>query len=174
MKDLPERKGLITFHGNGLTLVGTPVEEGMQAPTFQVLDPDLNPVTLEQYSGRTLILATVPSLDTGVCSMEAKRFNDEASGLSDVDVVIVSMDLPFAQARWKQENAIENIVTLSDHKDATMAGYGLLIKELRLLARCVMVVDRKGTVTYTQLVPEVTSEPDYDAALKAARTALDS
>ena len=168
---MAERKDAVTMKGNPLTLTGTPVQVGDKAPFFSAVNNALEPVTLDDFKGGVLILASVPSLDTSVCSMETKRFNDEAATLSpDTMLVTISMDLPFAQKRWVEEHDATRVTTISYHKEASFGTeYGLLIKELRLLARCVIVIDRDGKVAYSQLVPEVTDEPDYDAALEAAR-----
>ncbi len=170
---MSERTGLVTIFGNPLTLVGNPVAVGQKAPDFAVLDNDLNPKTLADYKGKVLIIAAVPSLDTPVCDMETRRFNAEASKLGqDVHILTISMDLPFAQKRWCAAAGIDRLDTLSDHRDASFANaYGLLLKELRLLARTVLVVDRSGTITYMEMLPEVTKEPNYDAALAAAKAA---
>jgi thioredoxin-dependent peroxiredoxin len=168
---MQERKGVVTIHGNPLSLVGNPVKEGDKAPDFTVLDNDLNPVNLSAYRGKVCVISAVPSLDTPVCDMETRRFNTEAGKLSD-DVVIltVSMDLPFAQKRWCGAAGVTKVKTLSDHRDASFGtAYGVLIKELRLLARAVFVVDRQGTVRYVELVKEVATEPNYDAALQAVK-----
>jgi thiol peroxidase len=168
---MQERQGLVTIHGNPLTLVGNPVKEGDKAPDFTVLDTDLKPVNLLAYKGKVCVISSVPSLDTPVCDMETRRFNTEAGKLSD-DVVIltVSMDLPFAQKRWCGATGVTKVKTLSDHRDASFGiAYGVLIKELRLLARAVFVVDRQGTVRYVELVKEVATEPNYDAALQAVK-----
>ena len=168
---MQERENAITMKGSPLTLLGTPVEVGQTAPDFTVVANDLSPVSLSDYKGKTLIIASVPSLDTGVCDIETRRFNEEAAGLGD-DVVIltISMDLPFAQARWCGAAGVEQVKTLSDYQQADFGTkYGLLIKGLRLLARAVLVVDSGGVVRYVQIVPEVATEPDYDAALKAAK-----
>ncbi len=168
---MSERTGLVTIFGNPLTLLGEAVAVGSKAPDFQTLDNDLNPKSLADYKGKVLIISAVPSLDTPVCDMETRRFNSEASKLSDsVHILTISMDLPFAQKRWCAAAGIENLTTLSDHRDASFGtNWGVLIKELRLLARTVFVVDKDGTVKYVQMVPEVTHEPDYDAALAAAK-----
>ena len=169
-----ERPGAVTFQGNPLTLLGKEVKAGDKAPDFQTLDIGLAPVSLAKYQGKVLIISSVPSLDTPVCDIETRRFNEEAVGLGkDVVVLTVSMDLPFAQARWCGAAGVTNVTTLSDHKDASFgAAYGVLIKELRLLARAVFVVDPKGELRYVELVKEITHEPDYDAALKAAKACL--
>jgi thiol peroxidase len=166
-----ERAGAVTMKGNPLTLVGAEVKVGDSAPDFTVLDNDLNPVTLSGYRGKVCIVSSVPSLDTPVCDMETRRFNTEADRLGgDVAVLTVSMDLPFAQKRWCGAAGVENVVTLSDHRDADFgSAWGLLIKELRLLARAVYVVDREGKVRHAQIVKEIAEEPDYDAVLETVR-----
>lgn len=170
---MPERTGLITMHGNGLTLTGNPVNVGDKAPDFTVTDNDLGSKSLADYAGKVLIIAAVPSLDTSVCDIEARRFNSEAAELSDdIEILTISMDLPFAQKRWCGAAGADQVVTLSDHAAASFGeNYGLLIKELRLLARAVLVVDREGVITYQEIVPEVANEPDYAAALEAAKKA---
>lgn len=169
-----ERSGIITFKGNALTLLGAPVANGDKAPDFSLIANDLSARSLADYKGKVLILSAVPSLDTGVCDMETRRFNQEAANLGDdVKILTISCDLPFAQARWCGAAGVQAVETLSDHKDLSFGlGYGVVIKELRLLTRAVFVVDRTGTITYTQIVPEVTTEPDYAAAIAAAKKAL--
>ena len=169
-----ERTGLITIHGNGLTLVGEDVGVGDAAPEFTVLDNDLSPVSFSAHKGKVRVICAVPSLDTPVCDTETRRFNKEAEALgADVIVLVISMDLPFAQKRWCGAAGIERIQTLSDHRHAAFGmAYGVLIKELRLLARAAFVVDRDDTIRYIQLVPEVSSEPDYDDVLAAVRKLL--
>ncbi len=168
---MPDRKGAVTFKGSPLTLSGNEVKVGDKAPEFTCVGNDLKPVTLASLKGKTLVLASVPSLDTPVCDRETHRFNEEATSLGEgVRVVTISMDLPFAQARWCGAAGIKNLVTASDHRDASFGNaYGVLIKELRLLARAVFVVDRAGVVRYVQLVKEMTQEPDYAAALEAVK-----
>jgi thiol peroxidase len=164
-----ERTGLVKMKGNPLTLVGNEIKVGDMAPDFEVLDDKLEPVRLSLFKGKVIVLASVPSVDTTVCDLETKRFNQEAGKLGD-DVVIlaISMDLPFAQARWCAAAGVENLQLLSDHRDASFGNsYGVLIKELRLLARTVFIVDRKGIVQYIQYVQETTKEPDYEEVLKA-------
>lgn len=168
---MTERTGVVTFKGNPLTLSGNPVATGMPASDFVALRRDLSPLSLDSLRGKVVVINSVPSLDTPVCAMQARRFNQEAASLGDrVKVLVVSMDLPFAQGRFCATEGIANLETLSDHRDASFGqAFGLLIKELRLLARAVVVVDAGGVVRYQQVVPEVTSEPDYEAALAAVR-----
>jgi len=168
---MKERAGAVTMKGNPLTLLGPEVREGRKAPDFTALATDLSPVSLASFRGKVVVLASVPSLDTSVCDLETRRFNQEASGLGpEVRILVVSMDLPFAQKRWCGAAGVENVKTLSDHRDAAFGlAYGVLIKELRLLARAVFVVDAEGVVRYTQLVRELATEPDYAAVLAAVR-----
>ncbi|WP_449243838.1 thiol peroxidase [Desulfobacca acetoxidans] len=171
---MTERQGIITIHGNPLTLLGDEIKVGSLAPDCELLDNDLHPVKLSFYRDKVLVLASVPSLDTPVCDFESRRFNDEAAGLGEaVQVVVVSMDLPFAQKRWCGAAGAARLQTLSDHRQADFgAAYGVLIKELRLLARAVFIVDREGIVQYVQLVPEVAAEPDYEAVLRALNSII--
>jgi thiol peroxidase len=171
---MEERENVIAMHGNPLTLVGSALKVGQTAPDFSVVANDLSEVKLSDYKGKTVIISVVPSLDTGVCDTQTRRFNEAAGQLSD-DIVIltVSMDLPFAQARWCGAAGVEKVQTVSDYQQADFGTkYGLLIKGLRLLARAVLVVDTQGVVQYEQLVQELTTEPDYDAALNAAKELL--
>ncbi len=168
---MKERTGDITFKGNLLTLLGSEIKVGDAAPDCELLGNDLSPVKLSSYRGKVCILSSVPSLDTPVCDMETRRFNQEAGGLGDnVAILTISMDLPFAQARWCGAAGVDKVVTLSDHRDAAFGeAYGVLIKELRLLARAIFVVDREGIIQYVQLVKEMTQEPDYGSVLAAAK-----
>jgi thiol peroxidase len=165
---MTERQGIITIHGNPLTLVGNDVKVGTPAPDAELLDNGLNPVKLSSYRGKVLVVVTVPSLDTPVCDIETRRFNDEAANLGpDIQLITISMDLPFAQKRWCGAAGVTNLQTLSDHRQADFGtAYGVLIKELRLLARAIFILDREGTVQYVQLVPEVTNEPNYEEVLQ--------
>ena len=171
---MTERTGIITIHGNPLTLVGEEIKVGMPAPDIELLDNDLNPVKLSSFRGKVVILTSVPSLDTPVCDIETRRFNDEAAMLGpEVNIVTISMDLPFAQKRWCGAAGVEKVKTLSDHRQAAFGqAYGVLIKELRLLARAVFIVDGAGTVQYVQLVKEVASEPDYEQVMQALQKVL--
>ncbi|AXI09708.1 thiol peroxidase [Oceanobacillus sp. 143] len=162
----------ITFGGESVTLPQTEVKVGDQAPDFKVLSNDLQEVSLANYDGKVKLIVTVPSLDTGVCSQETKRFNEEADKLDNVQVLTVSMDLPFAQARWCAAEGVKNLDTLSDHRDASLGeAYGVLMAEHRLLARAIFVVDSSNKVTYVEYVPEVKTHPNYEAALEAVKAA---
>ena len=157
--------------GSPVTLVGTPIRVGDRIPDVVLVGSDLKDVPLRSFQGRVLVIAAVPSLDTPVCDLETRRFNAEAAGLGeDVRILTVSMDLPFAQRRWCGAAGVDRVVTLSDHKYAGFGeGFGVLIKEHRLLARTVFVVDREGTVRYIQAVEEVGKEPDYEPVLAEVR-----
>jgi thiol peroxidase len=169
-----ERKGLITFAGNPLTLAGDEVKPGDKASEFTVLDKELKEVRLSDFAGKIKVISVTPSLDTPVCDMQARRFNQEAGSLSaDAVVLNISMDLPFAIARFCASAGIDKVATLSDHRDASFGkAYGVLIKELRLLARSIFVIDRTDIVRYVEIVPELTNEPDYEKAMKAAKSLL--
>ncbi len=171
---MAETNGLITMRGTPLTLLGNRLQVGDQAPEAQILDNNLAPVDLSSYKGKVLLISSVPSLDTPVCDMETRRFNTEASNLGpDVAILTISMDLPFAQKRWCGAAGVDRVTTLSDHREASFGlAYGVLIKELRLLARAVWVVDNEGIIRYHQLVRDTAEEPDYDAALAAALECL--
>jgi len=164
----------VTLRGEPLALAGRPPPVGRPAPEAVLLDNDLNPVRLSAFGGRVLLLCAVPSLDTPVCDLEARRFNEAAAGLGDaVRVAVVSMDLPFAQKRWCGAAGADRVTSLSDHRDAAFGrAYGVLIENLRLLARALFVVDRDGVLRYAQIVPEISQEPDYEAALNAVRALL--
>ncbi len=171
---MSERRGIVTIHSNPLTLIGPEHRVGEHAPDFEVIDNDLNPVRFSSLPPRVYILAAVPSLDTPVCDIETRRFNAEAGELGpDAAVVTLSMDLPFAQKRWCGAAGAERVQTYSDHRSASFGvAYGVLIKELRLLARAIFVVDREGIFRHIQIVPELSQEPDYEAVLKAVKAAL--
>lgn len=171
---MEKRTDVITFVGNPMTLVGKEVKVGDKAPDFTLLDNGLAVKTLKDYEGKVKIFSVVPSLDTGVCDAQTRWFNQNATALSDdVVVLTVSMDLPFAQKRWCGAAGVENVVTLSDHKDASFGtNYGFLIEELRLLTRGIVVVDKNDKVTYVEYVPEVTNAVNFDAAVEAAKAAL--
>ena len=168
---MEERTGIVTMKGNPLTLVGKEIKVGDAAPDVTLVGNDLSPVRLSSFRGKVCVIASVPSLDTAVCDLETRKFNQSASALgSDVAILTVSMDLPFAQKRWCGAAGVTNVQTLSDHREAAFgASYGVLIKELRLLARAVFVVDKEGVVRYVEVVKELTNEPDYEAVLNAVR-----
>lgn len=166
-----ERTGVATFKGGPVTLMGPDVKVGDQAPEFQVVDNGLQPVTLGSSAGKVRLITAVPSLDTGVCDTMTRKFNEEAAKLPEnVAVYTISLDLPFAQKRWCGNAGISKVQTLSDYQERSFGlNYGLLIKELKLLARAVFVIDAQGKIAYRQIVPEVTEEPDYAAAIAAVK-----
>lgn len=168
---MDERTGLVTMKGDELTLLGDAVGIGQKAPDFEVVANDLSTVRFSSFSGKVCVISSVPSLDTSVCDTMTRRFNEEAIKLGeDVVVLTISMDLPFAQKRWCGSAGIENVQTLSDHRDASFGkAYGVLIKNLRLLARAVFVINKKGVLRHIEIVPELTNEPDYEAALNAVK-----
>ena len=168
---MANKKATITFKGNPLTLLGNQLKVGDAAPDVEVLTNDLSAVKLSDFQGKVCVLCSVPSLDTSVCDTQTRKFNEQAALLGD-DVVIltISMDLPFAQKRWCGSANIKNVRTLSDHRKAEFGNaFGVLIKELRLLARAVFVVDKGGIIRYIEIVDELTHEPNYQAALKAVQ-----
>jgi len=168
---MAERTGVVLMQGNPLTLVGNELKVGDVAPDCTVLDHALKPIKLSSFKGKIVVIASVPSLDTQVCHLETVRFNSEAKRLGpDIKMVTISMDLPFAQKRWCEETATKNVRVLSDYKDGSFGNaFGVLIKELRLLARTVFVIDSQGKIRYIQYVKETTEEPDYDDILMAIK-----
>ena len=168
---MTERAGDVTFKGNPLTVLGDKVAVGEEAPDFELIANNLSTVTLDDSAGKVRLISVVPSLDTGICDAQTRRFNEEIGGLGDNVVgYTISADLPFAQGRWCGNAGVENVVTLSDHRDMNFGdAYGTHVKELRLEQRAVFVVDGDGTVRYAEYVPEIAQHPDYDAALGALK-----
>jgi thiol peroxidase len=164
----------VTMKGKPLVLSGNTVKVGSKAPDFEVIGKDLSPVKFSSFAGRVCIISCVPSLDTSVCDIMTRRFNEEAVKLEDdVVVLAISMDLPFGQNRWCIAADVKNVFILSDHRTASFGqAYGVLLKDLRLLARAVFVVDKTGIVRYEEIVPEITHEPDYDKALEEVKKLL--
>ncbi|MFH0839883.1 MAG: thiol peroxidase [Candidatus Omnitrophota bacterium] len=169
-----ERAGVVKVKESAVTLMGDEIKVGRKAPSFTVLDNNLKEVASAICEGKIRLIASVPSLDTPVCDAEVHNFNKEAANISkDVVIIFVSMDLPFAQKRFCQDNDIDTVKTFSDHRDADFGlKYGVLIKELRLLARAIFVIDKDNTVRYVEYVPELTSHPDYKAALDALKALI--
>ena len=162
----------ITFKGNPVTLLGEEVKVGQKAPNFTVLANNLTPVTLEDTKGMVRLISVVPSIDTGVCDAQTRRFNEEAAKLENTKVLTISVDLPFAQTRWCAAAGIENVQTLSDHRELSFGtAYGVAIKELRLLARAIFVVNSNDEVVYVEYVSESTNHPDYEKAIEAVKNA---
>ena len=166
---MAERPGIITRKGSPLTLVGQEVREGDPAPDFEVIANDLSPFRFSSLQGKVAIISAVPSLDTPVCDIQTRWFNEEAAKMGpNVEILTISMDLPFAQKRWCGAAGVKRVKTYSDHREAAFGlAYGVLIKELRLLARAVFVVDKAGVLRYAQLVKELGNEPNYDEILQA-------
>lgn len=162
----------VMMRGKPLTLVGRGLSVGEVAPDFTVLDQEVNEVRLSAYKDKIKVISVTPSLDTPVCDLQLRRFNTEAAQLPiDVVVLNVSMDLPYAIARFCTAAGIDRVKTLSDHREASFGGaFGVLIKELRLLARAVFILDRENRVRYAEIVPDLSSHPDYERALRALRT----
>jgi thiol peroxidase len=169
-----ERSGIVTFAGNPVTLIGSEIRVGDKAPNFEVLANNLSKVTLEDSKGKVRLISCVPSLDTGVCDAQTRKFNQLASNLgSNVEVLTISVDLPFAQNRWCGASGIERVQTLSDHfKMSFGTAFGTYIKEHRLVCRAVFIVDEKDVVQYVEYVPEITEHPNYEAALEAIKSII--
>src|SRR4051794_38109106 len=167
-----ERPGATTLRGEPKTLIGPELKPGDKAPDFKLVDGSLKTVTLSDTGSHVRIISVVPSLDTPVCDAQTKRLNEEASKMPNVDVLTVSMDLPFAQKRWCGAFGVDKVKMLSDHVDASFGShYGTLIKELRIESRAIFVVDQKNTIKYAEYVKEVADHPNYETALAAARSA---
>jgi len=168
---MKETGNAVTMRGNPLTLVGPTLKIEDSAPDFMVVDNNMKAISLKDFAGKALIISSVPSLDTPICDMETRRFNTEASGLdAGMRILTISMDLPFAQKRWCGAAGVDQVVTLSDHRQASFGeAFGVLIKELRLLARAVFVLDAGHIIRHIQIVREISEEPDYEALLAAAK-----
>ncbi|MEY9868697.1 thiol peroxidase [Peribacillus sp. B2I2] len=162
----------VTFKNNPITLVGPELKVGDKAPDFTVLANDLSPVTLSDSKGSVRIISVVPSVDTGVCDAQTRKFNEEAAKLGNVKVLTISNDLPFAQKRWCAASGLDNVQVLSDHRDLSFGeAYGVVMQELRLLARSVFVVNSNDEITYVEYVGEGTNHPNYEGAIEAAKAA---
>lgn len=169
-----ERTGVVTFKGNPLTLLGTEQKVGNMAPDFTVLGRDLKPVSLKDFQGSAKLISVTPSLDTPVCDQQARRFNEVAAKLPEgISIMNISMDLPFAINRFCTAAGIERIKTFSDHRDASFGtNYGVLVKELRLLARAIFLIDADNTIRYMEVVPEMTNNVNFEKSLEAANRLL--
>ena len=169
-----ERKGIVTVKGNPVTLIGSEIKAGDKAPDFTLVDGDLKEVRLKDFAGKIKIISVSASLDTPVCDMQARRFNQEAAQLpANVLVLNITMDLPFAISRFCTTAGIDKVHAYSDHRDASFGNaYGVLIKELRLLARSIFIIDKNEVIRYIEIVPELTNHPDYDKALGALKKLL--
>jgi thiol peroxidase len=168
---MTKNKEKVTFKSGAITLVGNEIKVGDTAPDFTVLGGALNPIKLSDYKGKVVILSIFPSIDTPVCAMQNRAFNKQAASLSENIVILgISVDLPFALSRFCGAEGIDKVVTTSDYRDLDFSTkYGFLIEELRLLARGTVVIDKDGKVQYVEYVPEVTHEPNYEAAITAAK-----
>jgi len=166
-----ERKGVVTMHGNPITLIGPDLKVGDKAPDFTVIDQEMKEVKKSDFANKIKVISVTPSLDTSVCDVQAHRFEEEATSLPDDVVVLnISMDLPFAIKRFCTSGNIKKVIALSDYRDVSFGtNWGVLIKELRLLTRAVFIVDKDDVIRYVQIVPEATNHPDYDAALKVLK-----
>ncbi|OGX05647.1 MAG: lipid hydroperoxide peroxidase [Omnitrophica WOR_2 bacterium GWA2_47_8] len=169
---MPQVAASVMMKGKPLALIGTIPQVGQAAPDFTLVANDLSEAKLGNYKGKKLIISVVPSLDTPICDLQTKRFNKEAEKLNDVVILTVSRDLPFAQKRWCGATNSTKVVTLSDFKSGAFGrAYGVLVQGLEILARAVFIVDAKGKISYVQLVPEVTTEPNYEEVLQAVKKA---
>ena len=168
---MEKRTGVVTFAGNPIALLGKEVKVGDKAPAFTLLDNGLGEKTLADYAGKVKVISVVPSLDTGVCDAQTRWFNQNVSKLGDnVVVLTVSVDLPFAQKRWCGAAGIDQVETLSDHRDLSFGeNYGFILEGLRLLSRGIVVIDKDDVVRYVEYVPEVTSAVNFDAAEAATK-----
>jgi thiol peroxidase len=163
-------KRTVTFKGKPRTLVGPELKVGQKAPAFKLLAIDSSEVRLSDSKGKVRLLSVVVSLDTNVCDLQTQRFEAETSKFKDVVIYAISMDLPFAQARYCGAHNVTNLKTLSDHREASFGrAYGVLIEELRLLSRAIFIIDRDDIVRYVEYVPEVSQHPNYDKALEALK-----
>ncbi len=168
---MTERSQAVTLNGQPMTVLGDTLKPGDRAPDFHVVAQDLSAKSLADYIGRPMIISVVPSLDTGVCDLQTRRFDSEAVKLGDeVHVLTISADLPFAQKRWCSEAAARMVEVLSDHREMDFGNrWGTHVKELRVEQRAVFVVDAEGIIRHAQYVPEIAEHPDYDAVLEAIR-----
>jgi thiol peroxidase len=169
-----ERTNIVKFKGKPLTLVGPELKAGDKSPDFTVLDGELKEVRLNNFEGKVKVISVTPSLDTSVCDMQARRFNEEAAKLpEDVIVINISMDLPFAISRFCTTAGVDKVKAYSDHRDASFGNaYGVLIKELRLLARSTFVINKDNIIKYVEIVPEITEQPQYDRVLEIVKHCL--
>lgn len=172
-ENMIERPGAVTLKGAPQTLLGPELKPGERAPEFALVDGEMKTRTLSEFKGKTKLISVVMSLDTGICSAQTKKFDEELSKLgNNVEAITVSMDLPFTQEKFCTENKVKHTV-LSDHREAKFGtSYGTLIKDLRMLCRAIFVVNREGIVTYSEYVKEIGSDPDFDKAIEALKAAI--
>ncbi|MDU4960587.1 MAG: thiol peroxidase [Sporomusaceae bacterium] len=170
---MEKRQGIVTFAGKAVTLVGHEIKTGEKAPDFTALNPDLSPFSLSQLKGQVVVISVVPSIDTPVCDMQTRWFNEDAAQVSGLTVVSVSVDLPFALKKYCAAKDITTVKTVSDHKELDFGlKYGYVIEELRLLSRGAVVVDREGIVRYVEYVPVIGDQPDYAKIMAAVKACL--
>jgi thiol peroxidase len=171
MTQIQERTGAATVGGNPVTLLGPEIKDGDQAPDFKVNKDLMTEVSLSDYDGKVKLISVVPSVDTGTCDAQTRRFNVEADKMGDnVVILTISVDLPFAQSRFCGAAGIDKIVTLSDYKHRAFGqAYGVLIKEIQLDQRAIFILDANNTVHYVEYLTEMSEHPNYDAALNALR-----
>ncbi len=169
-----ERNNLVKMGGTPVTLVGKPIKEGDAAPDFTVLTPEMKTVSLRDFKGKIVLISAAPSIDTPVCDLQATRFNQEAAQLpDDVQILNITVDLPFALSRYCAAKGIDKILTLSDHRELSFGNaYGVVVKEFRLLARSLFLIDRSGIVRYVELVPDIKNHPNYENALTEIKKIL--
>jgi thiol peroxidase len=168
-----KRTGIVTFKKQPMTLIGPDIKPGDKAPDFRVVKSDLSPVTLADSKGKVRLISVIPSIDTPICHAQTRRFNEEAANLPDnVEILTISVDLPFAMRRWRAAEGIDRVQLLSDYQEHSFGrNYGVLIDELKLLARAIFVVDANDTVVYREIVSDIGEHPLYGQALDAARKA---
>lgn len=160
----------ITFAGNPMPVVGNEIKVGDKAPDFTALKSDLSPIKLSEFAGKPVVISVAPSIDTSVCATQTAKFNNEVANTLGIDIIAISCDLPFALGRFCAAEGIDKVTTVSDHKDLEFGEkYGFIMEPLRLLARGVVIIDKEGTVQYVEYVPEVTNEPNYEAAIEAIK-----
>ncbi len=169
-----ERNGIVKMAGTPVVLMGNPIAIGDSAPDFTALTKDLKPVSLHDFAGRIVVISAAPSIDTPVCDLQATRFNQEAAAFPEkVQIINITVDLPFALSRFCAARSIDRVLTLSDHRDISFGNaYGVIIKEFRLLARSVFLIDETGMVRYFELVPDITNHPDYEKVLMEIKKLL--
>ncbi|QBY05380.1 thiol peroxidase [Thalassotalea sp. HSM 43] len=171
-----ETVGLVVAGGKPITLLGKQLYTGYDAPNFDVVDERFNKISLTDFKGRTVLISAVPSLDTGVCSLQTKRFNEEVGNLPEnVVVLTISADLPFAQKRFCNTEGVDALKVVSDSVWHDFGEkYGLIIKDMGLLSRSIFVINGRGKIVYKELVPDISKHPDYDKALRAAKESAQS
>ncbi len=170
---MEKRTNVVTFGGNPVTLLGNEIKVGDKAPDFSAITISLQPVSLRDFDGKAKLISVYPSIDTGICSAQTRRFNEEAAKLDGLQVISISCDLPFALGRFCATEGIDKALTVSDHYALDFGlKYGFAIEQLRLLARGVVILDKENTVRYVEYVKEITTHPDYDLAISVAKSLI--